>query len=147
MDVLTITYNFGSTTQNNMNRKTIRFILAFSAEHRKYNNTLYNNFYYIQTCGGKTRTEMSDSLHRILSEQRPEKTCRKKLPVGKKNCVAGNLGRIYGSCSEDLWKAHPTKVIRLEGLYPYLLNRKFEIIIRNENKLKSRALQNSNCHQ
>ena len=27
---------------------------------------------------------MSDSLHRILSEQRPEKTCRKKNPVGRK---------------------------------------------------------------
>ena len=61
-----------------MKRKTIRFILAVSAEHRRYNNTLYNIFYYIQTCGGKTRTELSDSLHRILSEQRPEKTCRKK---------------------------------------------------------------------
>ena len=63
--------------------------MAFSAEHRKYNNTLYNNFYYIQTCGGKTRTEMSDSLHRILSEQRPEKTCRKKKPVGKKTAWQG----------------------------------------------------------
>ena len=63
--------------------------MAFSAEHRKYNNTLYNNFYYIQTCGGKTRTEMSDSLHRILSEQRPEKTCRKKNPVGKKTAWQG----------------------------------------------------------
>ena len=53
--------------------------MAVSAEHRTYNNTLYNNLYYIQTCGGgKTRTELSDSLHRILSEQRPEKTCRKK---------------------------------------------------------------------
>ena len=84
MDVLTITYNFGSTTQNNMNRKTIRFILAFSAEHRRYNNTLYNIFYYIQICGVRTRTELSDSLHRILSEQRPEKTCRKKTSVRKK---------------------------------------------------------------
>ena len=28
----------------------------------------------------KTRTELSDSLHRILSEQRPEKTCREKKP-------------------------------------------------------------------
>ena len=63
--------------------------MAVSAEHRKYNNTLYNNFYYIQTCGGKTRTEMSDSLHRILSEQRPEKTCRKKNPVGKKTAWQG----------------------------------------------------------
>ena len=34
---------FGSTTQYSMNRKTIRFILAVSAEHRRYNNTLYNN--------------------------------------------------------------------------------------------------------
>ena len=69
--------NCGSTTQYDMNRKAIRFILAVSAEHRRYNNTLYNIFYHIQTCG-KTRTELSDSLHRILSEQRPEKTCRKK---------------------------------------------------------------------
>ena len=53
------------TTQYNMNRKTIRFILAVSAEHRRYNNTLYNIFYYIQICGVRTRTELSDSLHRI----------------------------------------------------------------------------------
>ena len=78
------TVNFGSTTQYNMNRKTIRFILAVSAEHRRYNNTLYNIFYYIQICGVRTRTELSDSLHRILSEQRPEKTCRKKTSVRKK---------------------------------------------------------------
>ena len=52
--------------------------MAVSAVHRTYNNTLHNNLYYIQTCGGKTRTELSDSLHRILSEQRPEKTCWKK---------------------------------------------------------------------
>ena len=76
--------HFGSTTQYNMNRKTIRFILAVSAEHRRYNNTLYNIFYYIQICGVRTRTELSDSLHRILSEQRPEKTCRKKTSVRKK---------------------------------------------------------------
>ena len=101
MDVLTITYNFGSTTQNNMNRKTIRFILAVSAEHRRYNNTFYNIFYYIQICGVRTRTELSDSLHRILSEQRPGKTCRKKTSVREKNS-AGNLGRIHGSCSEKL---------------------------------------------
>ena len=59
-------------------RKTIRFILAVSAEHRRYKNTFYNIASYIQTCGGKTRTELSDSFHRILSEQRPEKTCPKK---------------------------------------------------------------------
>ena len=52
--------------------------MAVSAEHRAYNIALYNNLYYIQTCGGKTTTELSDSLHRIQSEQRPEKTCRKK---------------------------------------------------------------------
>ena len=38
----------------------------------------------MQICGVKTRTELSDSLHRILSEQRPEKTCRKKTSVRKK---------------------------------------------------------------
>ena len=90
---------FGSTTQYNMNRKNIRFILAVSAEHRRYNNTLYNIFYYIQICGARTRTELSDSLHRILSERRPEKTCRKKNLTKEKNS-AGNLGRIHGSCSE-----------------------------------------------
>ena len=81
--------NFGSTTQYNMNRKTFRFILAVSAEHLTYNNTLYNIFYCIQIRGGKTRTELSDSLLRILSEQRPEKNLPEK-----------NLSRIYGSCSE-----------------------------------------------
>ena len=52
--------------------------MAVSAEHRTNNITLYNNLYYIKKCGGKTRTELSDSLPRILSEQRSEKTCRKK---------------------------------------------------------------------
>ena len=52
--------------------------MAVSAEHRAYNNTLYNNLYYIQTFAGKTRTELNDSLHRILLAQRPQKTCRKK---------------------------------------------------------------------
>ena len=70
--------------------ETIRFILAVLAEHRRYNNTLYNIFYYIQICGVRTRTELSDSLHRIQSEQRPEKTCRKKNPLRKK------LGRKSG---------------------------------------------------
>ena len=65
-------------------RKTIRFILAVSAEQRRYNNTLCNVFYYIQTCGGKTRTELSDSLHGILSEQRPEKNLPEKTSVRKK---------------------------------------------------------------
>ena len=93
--------NFGSTTQYNMNRKTFRFILAVSAEHRTYNNTLYNIFYCIQIRGGKTRTELSDSLLRILSEQRPEKNLPEK-----------NLSRIYGSCSENpiLRRLHGWKV-------------------------------------
>ena len=84
-----------------MNRKTFRFILAVSAEHRTYNNTLYNIFYCIQIRGGKTRTELSDSLLRILSEQRPEKNLPEK-----------NLSRIYGSCSENpiLRRLHGWKV-------------------------------------
>ena len=65
-------------------RKTVRFILAVSAEHRRYNNTLCNIFYYIQTCGGETRTELSDSLHRILSETEARKNLPEKTPVGKK---------------------------------------------------------------
>ena len=42
---------FGTTTQYNMNRKTIRFILAVSAEHQEKKNMLYYNFYYSQKCG------------------------------------------------------------------------------------------------
>ena len=55
--------------------------MAVSAEHRAYNNTLYNNLYYIQTCGGgKTRTELNDSLHRTEARKNlPEKT-----RIGKK---------------------------------------------------------------
>ena len=70
--------------------------------------TRYTTTYYIQTCGGKTRTELSDSLHRILSERRPEKTRRKKTS-------AGNLGRIHGSCSEKpiLRRLHGWKVFAL----------------------------------
>ena len=59
-------------------KKTIRFIMAVSAEHRTYNDALYNILYFIQTCGGKTRTELNDSLHRIQSEQRPEKNLPEK---------------------------------------------------------------------
>ena len=33
--------------------KTIEFILAVSAEHRRNNNTLYYNFYFIRICGNK----------------------------------------------------------------------------------------------
>ena len=87
--------------------------MAVSAEHRTYNNTLYNNPYYIQTCGGKSRKELSDSLHRILSEQRPEKPAGKN-PNRDKNS-AGNLGRIHGSCSEEpiLRRLHSWKVFAL----------------------------------
>ena len=66
--------------------------MAVSAEHRTYNNTLYNNLYYIQTCGGKTRTELSDSLHGILSTE-ARKNLPEKTPIGEKNS-AGNLVRI-----------------------------------------------------
>ena len=116
--------------------------MAVSAEHRTYNNTLYNNLYYIQTWGGKTRTELSDSLHGILSEQRPEKTCRRKPQKGKKNS-AGDLGRI--------WKAHPRKATRLEGLCPYLLNmysNKARKTLNNFRKRKQakKPQRNSNCH-
>ena len=69
-------YNFGSTSSTTWIEKTIRFILAVSAKHCGNNNTLYYNFYYIQISGRWTRTELSDSLHRILSEQRLEKTPR-----------------------------------------------------------------------
>ena len=114
------TPHFGSTTQYNMNRNTIRFILAVSAEHRRYNNILYNIFYYIQICGViRTRRELSDSLRRILSEQRPEKTCRKK----KKKNSAGNVGRIHGSCPEKPvlrrlhgWKDFDSNYLRCHAL-------------------------------
>ena len=87
-----------------MNRKTILFILAVSAEHRRYNNTLYI-FYYIQICGVRTRTELSDSLHRIQLEQRPEKTCLKKTSVRKK-------------IRQEIWVgslAHALKIPSYEG--------------------------------
>ena len=70
--------------------------MAVSAEHRAYNNTLYNNLYYIQTYVGKTRTELSDSLHRILLEQGPEKNLPEKTPIGEKKNSAGNLDRNHG---------------------------------------------------
>ena len=112
--------------------------MAVSAEHLTYKNKLYNNFYYIQTCGGKTRTELSDRLHRILSEQRPEKTCQKKparknlpektcrkkpagknlpekTPIGKTKNSAGNRSRIHGSCTEKpiLRRLHGWKIFAL----------------------------------
>ena len=39
------------------------------------------------TFGGKTLTKLSDSLHRILSEQRPEKNLSEKNPIGKKTVL------------------------------------------------------------
>ena len=127
-----------------MNRKPIRFILAVSAKLRRYNNTLYNILYYIQT-GGKTRTELSDSLHRILSEQRPEKTCRKKTSVRKKT-------------RQEIWvgsMAHALKSPSYEG---YTAGRSFLLFTKVSNKgrqtlnhLRNRkqaqkTLRNSNCH-
>ena len=96
---------FGSTTQYNMNRKIIRFILAVSAKHRRYNNTLYNIFYYIQICDVRTRTELSDSLHRILSEQRPEKTCRKKT---RQEIWVGSMAHALKSPSYEGYTAGRT---------------------------------------
>ena len=122
--------NCGSTTQYNMNRKAIRFILAVSAEHRRYNNTLYNIFYYIQTCGGKTRTELSDSLHRILSEQRPEKTCRKKTSVRKKT-------------RQEIWvgsMAHALKSPSYEG---YTAGRSLPFSLQNKYSNKGRQTLNN----
>ena len=58
----------------------------------------------------KLGTELSDSSQRVLSERRPEKTCRKKTLVGK------NLGRksggIRGLCSgkPTLRRLHDWKV-------------------------------------
>ena len=50
--------------------------MAVSAEHRTYNNTLYNNLYYIQTCGGgKTSVSVRTEARKNL----PEKT-----RIGKK---------------------------------------------------------------
>ena len=43
--------------------------MAVAAQHRTYNNTLYNNLYYIQTCGGKTRTEVSDTWFPVRAKR------------------------------------------------------------------------------
>ena len=81
INVSVISAPLGSTTRI---EKSLGLFWLFRPSTRRYNNTLYNIFYYIQICGVRTRTELSDSLHRILSEQRPEKTCRKKTSVRKK---------------------------------------------------------------
>ena len=129
-----------------MNRKTIRFILAVSAEHRRYNNTLYNIFYYIQTCGGKTRTELSDSLHRILSEQRPEKTCRKKTSVVKKP-------------RQEIWVGSMAHALKSPSYGGYTAGRSLPLFTNKysnkgrqtlntlrERKQAKKPLRNSNCH-
>ena len=104
-----------------MNRKTVRFLLAVSAEHRRYNNTLYNIFYYIQICGVRTRTELSDSLHRILSEQRPEKTCRKKTSVRKKTRQEIWVGSMAHALKSPSYKgyAHDKHSFYSPPFYPY----------------------------
>ena len=60
--------------------------------------TIHFTTSYIQICGVRTRTELSNSLHRILSERRPENLPEKNLSKEKNS--AGNLSRIHGSCSE-----------------------------------------------
>ena len=58
--------------------------MAVSAEHRTYNNTLYNNLYYIQTCGGgKTRTELNDSLHKNTVRTPLQCSLRENSPLQK----------------------------------------------------------------
>ena len=74
-------------------------------ELRRYNNTLYNNFYFIQICSVRTRTELSDSLHRILSEQRPEKTCRKKT---RQEIWVGSMAHALKSPSYEGYTAGRT---------------------------------------
>ena len=95
-------------------RKTIRFIMAVSAEHLTYNNTLYNNLYYIQTCGGKTRTELSVSLHNTVRIE-ARKNLPEKTPIGKTKNSTGNLGRIHGSRTEKpiLRRLHGWKIFAL----------------------------------
>ena len=73
------TPHFGSTSQYNMNRKTIRFILAVSAEHRRYNNILYNIFYYIQICGViKELVESWVTVYAEYSQNRGQKKPARK---------------------------------------------------------------------
>ena len=58
--------------------KNIGFILAVSAEHRRNNNTLYYNFYYIRICGNKEYCQNGGQ----------------KKPAGKKKTLVGKkLGR------------------------------------------------------
>ena len=107
-------YNFGSTSSTTWIEKTIRFILAVSAKHCGNNNTLYYNFYYIQISGRWTRTELSDSLHRILSERRPEKTCRKKHLGGKKlGANEWNIFNTRGKISYLQISARPCNVLNV----------------------------------
>ena len=88
--------------------------MAVSAEHRRYNNILYNIFYYIQICGViRTRRELSDSLRRILSEQRPEKTCR-----GKKKKKKKKKNQPEKKTRQEMWvgsMAHALKSPSYEG--------------------------------
>ena len=77
--------------QYNMNRKKpLGLFWLFrpsTAEITKRYTTTSITFKYIVD---KLGTELSDSSQRILSERRPEKTCRKKTLVGEK------LGRKSG---------------------------------------------------
>lgn len=57
-------------------RKTSRFLWLFrpSTAHVTIRYTITSTTY-----GAKTRAELSNSFHRILSEQRPQEICQKKL--------------------------------------------------------------------
>ena len=79
--------------------KTIRFIFAVSAEHRRYNNTLYNIFYSFKHMWWKNQNR----AERQFTQNTVRTEARKNLPeknLSKEKNSAGNLGRIHGSCSE-----------------------------------------------
>ena len=87
-------------------KKPLCLFWLFQLSIKRYSNTVY---YKLNTTG----TELRDSLQKILSEYWPEKTCRKKKTV----YLAGNLGRIHGSCSE---KPILQRLTQLEGLWTHL---------------------------
>ena len=77
----------------------------------------------------KTRTELSDSLHRILSEQRPEKTCRKKP-------------------GQEIWVGSMADALKSPSYEGYTAERSLSLFTKNFRKRKQakKPLRNSNCH-
>ena len=120
--------------------------MAVSAEHRTYNNTLYNNLYYIQTCDGKTRTELSVSLHNTIRTE-ARKNLPEKTPIGKqKTRLEIGVGSMAHALKSPSYEGYTAG--RSLPLFTNMCSNKARKALNNFSKRKQakKPLRNSICH-